>query len=106
VIISAEYLGENAMVTKGMGEITQMIKEKIKEEIGKNSGEVFEKIEKMFGDDPDKIQRIQEALMTPDNPDSENREFWEKLKEEGIKYFVVEYLPLSILCFCEEIDVM
>jgi len=104
VVVSAGCLNGDVMTTKGMGEIMQIMREKIKEELSTNPQDVFEQINELYADDPEKIQRLREIITMPDDPMMGANNFWTKLKEEGIKYFVVEYPPLNILCFHEEIE--
>jgi len=61
------------------------------------------RIEKICASDIEKINRIQEIFM---NSIIDLEEYWRKLKDEGIKYFVVYHPLLNILCFCEEIEVI
>jgi len=104
-MVSAGALNGDVMTTKSMSEIMDIMKAKIREEIQTNPNDVTELLPDLYPGDPDKIQRITEILFTPP-PLTEDLhdDFWTKLKEEGVKYFVVEYPILNILCFCEEID--
>jgi len=104
VICSAAALNGNAMTTLGMREIMNIIKEKIKEEIKTNSNDIIELVDEVYADNPEKAMRIKEILMMSDDTMNGVYEFWRKLKEEGVKYFVVEYPILNILCFHEEIE--
>lgn len=91
------------LVTKGMGEIMLKMKQQMRDEITSNLSNVMLRIEKIYANDIEKISRIQEILM---NSVIDLEEYWRKLKDEGIKYFVVYHPLLNILCFCEEIEVI
>ena len=93
----------NDLVTKGMGEIMLKMKQQMRDEITSNLSNVMLRIEKIYANDIEKIGRIQETLI---NSMIDLEEYWRKLKNEGIKYFVVYHPLLNILCFCEEIDVI
>lgn len=103
VIISAGALNGDVMTTKTMEEILNIMKTKIKEELETNPSDVFEQINILYANDLEKCDRIKQIITSPEDPMQGPDEFWRKLKEEGIKYFVVEYPILQILCFCEEI---
>jgi len=105
VIVSAGCLNGNVMTTKSMSEIMQIMREKIREELQTKPQDVFEQINELYADDPEKIERLHQIITMPEDPIFGPNEFWRKLKEEGIKYFVVEYPVLNILCFHEEIDI-
>jgi len=93
----------NDLVTKGMGEIMLKMKQQMRDEITSNLSNVMLRIEKIYANDIEKIGRIQETLI---NSMIDLEEYWRKLKNEGIKYFVVYHPLLNILCFCEEIEVI
>lgn len=98
IVTSVGALNGNVMTTKSTGEIMEIMKTKIKEELQTNPGDVFELIDEVVTD-PEKAQRIKEVITISLN----TGDFWKKLKDEGVKYFVVEYPVLGILCFHEEI---
>jgi len=91
------------LITKGMGEIMLKMKQQMRDEIFSNLSNVIVRIEKIYVNDAEKINRIQNILT---NSFIDLEEYWRKLKEEGIKYFVVYHPVLNILCFCEEIDIV
>ena len=91
------------LITKGMGEIMLKMKQQMRDEITSNLSNVMLRIEKIYANDIEKIGRIQETLI---NSMIDLEEYWRKLKDEGIKYFVVYHPLLNILCFCEEIEVI
>jgi hypothetical protein len=91
------------LISKGMGELMLKMKQQMRDEITSNLSNVMLRIEKICASDIEKINRIQEIFK---NSVIDLEEYWRKLKDEGIKYFVVYHPLLNILCFCEEIEVI
>lgn len=91
------------LVANGMGELMLKMKQQMRDEITSNLSNVILRIEKIYANDIEKISRIQNIWT---NYALDLEEYWRKLKDEGIKYFVVYHPLLNILCFCEEIEVI
>lgn len=97
VIVSASALNGDVMTTSSMEQIMLIMQEKIKEEAKKDPQAVLETVDEMYGN-TEKGQRLKELLLF-----FESETYWKDLVEEGIKYYVVEYPILKILCFWKEI---
>lgn len=55
-------------------------------------------------EDAEKLEKFKELLTTPPIDQFQEHQFWQKIKECGVKWFVFEESPQGILCFCEEVQ--
>lgn len=101
ILSSYEVLKGDIMTTKGMGEIMQSLQERMEQDIIKDKDDVLKYAFGLLGKTKgEAIKNLIEQLET--NPESKY-EFWRGMKENGIKWLVVESKTLNILCFSEEI---
>ena len=101
IITSLGALKGNVIATKSMGEIIELMKEKTKKDIEENKETAIANVEAIFADRPEKLEKLKQNIEMEDGNDWN---WWETLKENGIKYFVIESPNLKILCFCEELQ--
>ena len=101
-IVSVGALKGDVLATKSMSELMDIMKSKILDEIYLNSEEIFKLIDEVYIDKQEKASNLKRNL-TLDVSTNISYNYWDRLKEDGIKYFVVESPNLKILCFCEEI---
>jgi len=99
IITSLGALKGDVIFTKGMGDIVEIMKDKTRKDMNENKEETLLKVDDIFRDKPEKKEKIKDTLRVEEQPN----DFWDSLRENGIKYFVVESPNLKTLCFCEEL---
>jgi hypothetical protein len=91
-VIVDDYFKQN-----GMSNILDTVKAKMVLGIQTFTDVVSKEIDRVFtGERADKLKQL---IMNPEN----NYQFWNDLKEAGIKYFVFESTNYNCLTFCEDI---
>jgi hypothetical protein len=101
ILSSYEALKGDIMTTKGMGEIMQVLQEKMEQDIINDKDDVLRYAFALLGKTKgETIKQLIEQL--EQNPEFKF-EFWRGMKENGVKWLVVESRSLNILCFCEEV---
>lgn len=101
ILSSYEVLKGDIMTTKGMGEIMQMLQERMEEDVIKDKDDVLKYAYVLLG--KTKGQAIKQLIEQLEQNPEFKYEFWRGMKEQGVKWLVVESKTLNILCFSEEI---
>ena len=101
ILNGISVLIEDDIATKSMGELIEKIKNNFLLFFSNFPEEIKSEIDTIILD-TDKADKIKDAI---DNVEENNHEIWNILSENGVKYFVVEYHTLNIVCFCEEVAI-
>lgn len=103
IIAALGVLQQDDILHDSMSVIIDKAKEALKEGMELFPDLVIAQAEQVILD-TEKLEKFKELISMPSGDEHQQYQFWEKIKECGVKWFVFEESPSGILCFCEEIQ--
>lgn len=101
IITAVSTIVDNYFSSNGMGSITELTRERLKEGLLAFPDAVMVEIDRLITD-PTKHENLKRVISGNPDPMREGM-FWTDLKENGVKYLVFESVQHGCLCFCEEL---
>lgn len=103
IVSSGGSLQGTEFKSNSMGSIIEIMQGRLRTEIKSEPSDAIQKVSEIDGLSEEEKNALIEVINQVSDDSLDDGQWWESIKEAGIKYIVVESPNLKILCFCEEL---